>query len=266
MYPVNEEEHPTYYDAVDVPVALSDIKQRILWQQYPKAAAMEHDVRLLVRNAKAYNVPGSQVYRDAVALERVFRIANQKTAKFDEALVGGVVGEGTSRPRKRRRALSDADSGSGASDDEGSTAGAATRHDGVLRFRCTRCNVRFGRQMAKPGDEVLELGLPLMYAVPASGVDDDHDEEMQWVCNDCLHHREGGLNAIGWRVLQWTTEWDSWRAGVIDAFEPHFHKHRIVLDNGSWDFVDLTEPAMCPASFFKTRRTRRLLDDLAAFK
>uniref|UniRef100_A0A8C6V0R3 Protein polybromo-1 n=1 Tax=Neogobius melanostomus TaxID=47308 RepID=A0A8C6V0R3_9GOBI len=64
--------YPDYYAVIKEPIDLRTITQRIQYTYYKSVNAMAKDIDLMVKNAKAYNEPGSQVFKDANAIKKVF--------------------------------------------------------------------------------------------------------------------------------------------------------------------------------------------------
>ncbi|SAM86029.1 related to RSC2-member of RSC complex [Ustilago bromivora] len=63
---------PDYYEQVEKPTSLSAISQRIAEGEYPKATDFEMDMLQLFENARRMHSIGSQTYRDAVVLQRLY--------------------------------------------------------------------------------------------------------------------------------------------------------------------------------------------------
>ncbi|XP_061428677.1 LOW QUALITY PROTEIN: protein polybromo-1 [Lethenteron reissneri] len=76
--------YPDYYDVIKDPIDLKTIAQRI--QQtgfYKSITEMARDVETLVKNARNYNEPGSQVFKDAHTIKKIF---NQKKTELEHSL------------------------------------------------------------------------------------------------------------------------------------------------------------------------------------
>ena len=71
---------PDYFETIKKPMDLRMIRERIDEKQYRRWENFERDMLLMFENARTYNVEGSQIYADAVALEKVFR-AQHKTVQ-----------------------------------------------------------------------------------------------------------------------------------------------------------------------------------------
>ncbi|VDN16793.1 unnamed protein product, partial [Dibothriocephalus latus] len=69
----SKEEYPDYYTVITEPIDLTMIKERMDSNRYSTHQAMVADLRLMFNNAKHYNEENSQVYRDAVSLDRVVK-------------------------------------------------------------------------------------------------------------------------------------------------------------------------------------------------
>ncbi|TAQ85828.1 hypothetical protein B7494_g5838 [Chlorociboria aeruginascens] len=75
---------PDYYHEIKVPIAMDLIKRKAKRKKYHSVDQALKDLELMFENAKAYNEEGSQVYKDAVDLQREARIlAEQEKKKPD---------------------------------------------------------------------------------------------------------------------------------------------------------------------------------------
>uniref|UniRef100_A0A670IX82 Polybromo 1 n=1 Tax=Podarcis muralis TaxID=64176 RepID=A0A670IX82_PODMU len=75
-------QYPDYYAIIKEPIDLKTIAQRIQNGSYKSIHAMAKDIDLLVKNAKTYNEPGSQVFKDANAIKKIF---NMKKAEIEHS-------------------------------------------------------------------------------------------------------------------------------------------------------------------------------------
>uniref|UniRef100_A0A3B5B5T9 Protein polybromo-1 n=1 Tax=Stegastes partitus TaxID=144197 RepID=A0A3B5B5T9_9TELE len=64
--------YPDYYAIIKEPIDLRTIAQRIQIGFYKTVSAMAKDIDLMAKNAKTYNEPGSQVFKDANTIKKVF--------------------------------------------------------------------------------------------------------------------------------------------------------------------------------------------------
>lgn len=64
-------QYPDYYAIVKGPIDLKIIAQKIQMSLYRSVSAMAKDIDLLAKNAKTYNEPGSQVFKDSNTI-RIF--------------------------------------------------------------------------------------------------------------------------------------------------------------------------------------------------
>uniref|UniRef100_A0A4W6D6S4 Protein polybromo-1 n=1 Tax=Lates calcarifer TaxID=8187 RepID=A0A4W6D6S4_LATCA len=64
--------YPDYYAIIKEPIDLRAIAQRIQIGYYKSVNAMAKDIDLMTKNAKTYNEPGSQVFKDANTIKKVF--------------------------------------------------------------------------------------------------------------------------------------------------------------------------------------------------
>uniref|UniRef100_A0A8C6V9I5 Protein polybromo-1 n=1 Tax=Naja naja TaxID=35670 RepID=A0A8C6V9I5_NAJNA len=74
-------QYPDYYAIIKEPIDLKTIAQRIQNGSY-KSIHVTKDIDLLVKNAKTYNEPGSQVFKDANAIKKIF---NMKKAEIEHS-------------------------------------------------------------------------------------------------------------------------------------------------------------------------------------
>ncbi|XP_048877536.1 protein polybromo-1-like [Brienomyrus brachyistius] len=65
-------QYPDYYSVIKEPIDLRTIGQRIQMGYYKGVSSMAKDIDLLVKNAKTYNEPGSQVFKDANTIKKIF--------------------------------------------------------------------------------------------------------------------------------------------------------------------------------------------------
>ncbi|XP_077995606.1 protein polybromo-1-like [Glandiceps talaboti] len=63
--------YPEYYDVINNPIDMKIIAKKIKNDQYNSLHALEKDFLLMVKNAKTFNEPGSQVYKDACTLKKI---------------------------------------------------------------------------------------------------------------------------------------------------------------------------------------------------
>lgn len=63
--------YPDYYQVIQQPIDLKMIATKIQRNDYHTLLELEKDLLLMVKNAKKYNEPGSQIYRDAMTLRKI---------------------------------------------------------------------------------------------------------------------------------------------------------------------------------------------------
>lgn len=63
--------YPEYYDVISDPIDLKTIGQKIQENEYKSLNELEKDLLLMIKNAKLFNEPGSQIYKDANALRKL---------------------------------------------------------------------------------------------------------------------------------------------------------------------------------------------------
>uniref|UniRef100_A0A3Q3M7Q0 Protein polybromo-1 n=1 Tax=Labrus bergylta TaxID=56723 RepID=A0A3Q3M7Q0_9LABR len=93
-------QYPDYYAIIKEPIDLKIIAQKIQLGHYRSVSAMAKDVDLLVKNAKTYNEPGSQVFKDANTIKKIF---SQKKSEMEH----GEPIKSSMRIRNRRSAQGD---------------------------------------------------------------------------------------------------------------------------------------------------------------
>uniref|UniRef100_A0A671PG02 Protein polybromo-1 n=1 Tax=Sinocyclocheilus anshuiensis TaxID=1608454 RepID=A0A671PG02_9TELE len=71
-----------YYAVIKEPIDLRTVAQRIQAGHYKSISAMAKDVDILTKNAKMYNEPGSQVFKDANTIKKVFA---QRRTEIEQA-------------------------------------------------------------------------------------------------------------------------------------------------------------------------------------
>lgn len=64
--------YPEYYQVIDHPIDLKFIATKIQTNAYTSLTEMEKDLLQMVKNACIFNEPGSQIYKDAKTLKRIF--------------------------------------------------------------------------------------------------------------------------------------------------------------------------------------------------
>ena len=78
---------PHYYDTIQNPIALDMIKRKAKRKKYQNVDQALQDLELMFENAKEYNEDDSQIYEDAVELQRQARLlAAQEKARPDNEL------------------------------------------------------------------------------------------------------------------------------------------------------------------------------------
>lgn len=80
----SKKHYPDYYAVIDHPIDLKFIANKIQTNAYTSLNDMEKDVLQMVKNAQIFNEPGSQIYKDAKTLKKVFlqRKADIEAGKY----------------------------------------------------------------------------------------------------------------------------------------------------------------------------------------
>uniref|UniRef100_A0A1I8PEL3 Protein polybromo-1 n=1 Tax=Stomoxys calcitrans TaxID=35570 RepID=A0A1I8PEL3_STOCA len=88
--------YPDYYDVIEHPIDLRLIATKIQTNAYSNLQEMEKDLLQMTKNACQFNEPGSQIYKDAKTLKKMF---TQKRLELDTGKV---------KPTKRPKSVSSA--------------------------------------------------------------------------------------------------------------------------------------------------------------
>jgi transcription initiation factor TFIID subunit 2 len=62
----------SYFEIIKNPMDISTMNAKLEAGMYKERFAFEADFRLMIRNAKTYNMPGTFAYNETLALESVF--------------------------------------------------------------------------------------------------------------------------------------------------------------------------------------------------
>ena len=65
--------YPEYYEVIQEPMDLKIVAENIQKNQYKEIAEMERDLQLIFSNARSFNEPGSQIYKDAGVLSKAVK-------------------------------------------------------------------------------------------------------------------------------------------------------------------------------------------------
>lgn len=87
----SKKHYPDYYAVIDHPIDLKFIANKIQTNSYTSLNEIEKDVLQMVKNAQIFNEPGSQIYKDAKTLKRIFiqRKLEIETGKYKKAVRRG---------------------------------------------------------------------------------------------------------------------------------------------------------------------------------
>ena len=64
--------NPEYYEAIDTPMHLGHIRQKLVAGKYKNTDDFEEDMTLVFENARAYYHKDDQIYKDAEVLQSTF--------------------------------------------------------------------------------------------------------------------------------------------------------------------------------------------------
>ncbi|XP_070557674.1 protein polybromo-1-like isoform X3 [Ptychodera flava] len=92
--------YPEYYDVINNPIDMKIIAKKIKNEQYSSLHGLEKDLLLMVKNAKTFNEPGSQVYKDACTLKKII---NGKKAELERMAKDGQIPSKSSERLKARQ-------------------------------------------------------------------------------------------------------------------------------------------------------------------
>lgn len=68
----SKKHYPEYYAVIEHPIDLKFIANKIQTNAYTSLNEIEKDLLQMVKNAQTFNEPGSQIYKDAKTLKRIF--------------------------------------------------------------------------------------------------------------------------------------------------------------------------------------------------
>jgi hypothetical protein len=69
---VSKSEYPDYYQIIEHPISLKEIKQKIEKSQYVEIDDFKADIHLMLGNCLKYNVPSSYLGKLATTLQVVY--------------------------------------------------------------------------------------------------------------------------------------------------------------------------------------------------
>lgn len=77
---------PEYYQEIKQPISMDLIKKKAKRKKYTSIDQVLKDLDLMFENAKSYNLEGSQVYKDAVDLQREARIMTEQEKRKPDSV------------------------------------------------------------------------------------------------------------------------------------------------------------------------------------
>lgn len=92
--------YPDYYDEIDRPMSLSNVRKKIKYKQYRTLDKIASDLNLVFQNAKQYNKEESKIHQDAVLLQKVIA---DKRKELEGKKVSRELFEEDSQSKKRGR-------------------------------------------------------------------------------------------------------------------------------------------------------------------
>ncbi|KAK6349862.1 hypothetical protein TWF696_006124 [Orbilia brochopaga] len=84
---ISRRELPDYYRVIKSPIALQTIQNKLKQKRYTGFKDFIHDSARVFHNAKTYNRPSSQIYKDAVTLEGVLLAELEKLTKLEPPML-----------------------------------------------------------------------------------------------------------------------------------------------------------------------------------
>ncbi|KAK6536274.1 hypothetical protein TWF281_000516 [Arthrobotrys megalospora] len=87
MEVVNRRNFPDYFQIIKNPIALQNILNKLKQKRYPSFQVFISDAARVFHNAKTYNRPSSQIYKDAVTLEGVLLEELKKLTKMENPVL-----------------------------------------------------------------------------------------------------------------------------------------------------------------------------------
>ena len=80
------QEYPDYYEVIKNPIDLDRIYQKMRTNSYDSLDACSSDLMLMFDNAYKFNEPDSQVYKDALILQRLAMQTKLSLAEDDDGI------------------------------------------------------------------------------------------------------------------------------------------------------------------------------------
>ncbi|KAF8456270.1 Bromodomain-containing protein, partial [Terfezia claveryi] len=81
--------YPDYYEEITNPIALNEIQTKLFASGYASLDVLKRDLNLMFDNAKIYNEPDSQIYKDANTLQKMVQEFEGKELPKSAALANG---------------------------------------------------------------------------------------------------------------------------------------------------------------------------------
>ncbi|KAL1244753.1 putative global transcription activator SNF2L2 [Trichinella spiralis] len=78
-------ELPDYYELIAIPVDFKKIRKKLTDGRYKNLEELDKDVQLLCDNAQTYNLEGSEIYEDSVALRNLWNNLREQAVTRDNA-------------------------------------------------------------------------------------------------------------------------------------------------------------------------------------
>eukprot|EP00736_Rhodelphis_marinus_P012631 Rmarinus@m.6234 len=83
--PVDIDLYPDYYRLIAHPMDFSTIRGKVQTKAYQSLKSFFSDIQLVFSNCRTYNLPGSEIWEQSIALEEVFQAAARELCEIEEA-------------------------------------------------------------------------------------------------------------------------------------------------------------------------------------
>jgi hypothetical protein len=239
--------YPEYYKIVSQPIDLDTIKHKVKTLRYQSVGDLMKDVQLMVSNARRLGI--EDVSRDAHSIHSVAENARLEAMRGADPQLGAVraghaaqmtlalaAAEAEARATgKRVRKPSSQGIEASLSQKKQSSS---NRHNHQQQSLAVSTRGGAGAKKA-----VLSCGACANCNSPhpglAEGEEFDAVRESIWYCATCL--AELGSSLQGRPVAVYWPQDSVWYTGRVQAYEPICGKHRIVYDDGEWEYILLAQ-------------------------
>ncbi len=238
MHVPTDEEYPKYWELIREPVDTDSMFRKVQEFRYDSLDELLQDVKQLVTNARTLR--RHALLNDAICLQAVSKKAYKEATKEEKkkllrSLPTVVRGHDGAVTRKHRGSVQWGGSDTQTSIRKRSRGGgemgsSSTAEQQPICSTCGGCCIlREGSSNYNKG----RLGQEIQRFPILSS--ENH-------CELCLN--QNATSFIGRRVwILWPQDHE-WYKGKIQAYDPSSYKHRVVYDDGEWDFLHLSDSYM----------------------